>query len=431
MSALLSPAVIEVRLWGGRVGAIAADPSLGCYAFEYDRRWVASGVEVAPLTMALERASRPFVFPGLSADTYRGLPGLISDSLPDEFGNALVDAWMAQRGMTRDAITTLDRLAYMGKRGLGALEFHPAHGSARESAAAIDMKKLVETARRAVTGELAGDREAKAALDNIIRVGTSAGGARAKAVVAWNQKTDELRSGQFAAAPGFEHWLIKFDGVAGTQFGISADYGRIEYAYSLMARAAGIEMAPCRLLDENGRSHFMTKRFDRERNRKHHVLTLCGMVHMDFKQRSTHAYEQYFDAIGSLGLGDEALQQAFSRTVFNVLTQNCDDHPKNFAFVLKENGRWTLAPAYDMSHAHNSQGQWTNQHLMSVAGKFRGIGMADLLEVADRFRVASPRDIVGSTQAAVERWEAFAEEAGVRKAERDRVAKDLAKVRLR
>lgn len=428
---MVSPSVIEVRIWGQRVGAVAADPGLGAYAFEYDRQWSAGGVELAPLTMPLRDATHPFAFPNLSLDTYRGLPGMLSDALPDEFGNALVDAWMAQRGIAKSAITTLDRLAYMGKRGLGALEFHPARGAQKESATAIQMKNLVETARRAVRGELGNDREAKAALANIIRVGTSAGGARAKAVVAWNRKTGEMRSGQFDAAPGFEHWLVKFDGVDRSEFGDSADYGRIEYAYYLMAQQAGIDMAECTLLHENGRSHFMTKRFDRERNRKHHVLSLCGMVHMDFRQRSTHAYEQYFGALASLGLGDEALEQAFRRMVFNVFAQNCDDHPKNFAFVLRDRGAWTLAPAYDVSHAHNSKGEWTNQHLMSVNGKFTGISTSDLLEVADRFRVPRAKDLLAHVRTAVGDWLRFAVEAGVHEPERERVANDLSKVLVR
>lgn len=433
MSPLVSPTVIEVRIWGQRVGAVSLDPARGCYAFEYAPRWVAGGVELAPLMMPLGDAVQPFVFPDLSRDTYRGLPGLLADALPDAFGNALVDAWMAQHGIDPAAVTTLDRLAYMGRRGLGALEFRPARGAQRETASAIEMKQLVEAARRAVRGDLADDRETKAALANIIRVGTSAGGARAKAVIAWNPKTDEVRSGQFDAAPDFEHWLVKFDGVdpaarEGAALANSADFGRIEYAYYLMATEAGIQMAPCRLLEENGRAHFMTKRFDRDGDRKNHVLTLCGMAHLDFRQRETHGYEQLFTSISRLGLGDDALDQAFRRMVFNVFAQNCDDHPKNVAFLRKQDGAWELAPAYDMTHAHNSRGEWTYQHLLSVAGKFRDITEADLLQVADRFQVPRAASVLREVRGAVERWDDFATEADIRGSERGRVSTDLRKV---
>ena len=300
----MSTEVIEVRIWGSRVGAVAAHPASRSYAFEYAPEWTKRRIELAPLAMPVG-GGHIFEFPGLG-ESFHGLPGLVADSLPDHFGNALIDAWMEQKGVRRDSITALDRLAYMGRRGLGALEFHPIRGGSTESAKPLEMKSLVEDARRFVSGNFEGDGEARAALANIIRVGTSAGGARAKAVLAWNPTTGEIRSGQFDVEPGFEHWLLKFDGLgADDALGTSADYGRIEYAYHLMAtRLAGIDMAPCRLLQENGRAHFMTRRFDRDRNTKHHLQTLCAMRHLDFQMRGTHAYEQYFAAIADLGLGD-------------------------------------------------------------------------------------------------------------------------------
>jgi serine/threonine-protein kinase HipA len=267
---------------------------------------------------------------------------------------------MAERGVAKSEVTALDRLAYMGKRGLGALEFRPARGAHSESAAPLEMQSLVEEARRLVSGSFHGDREAQAALANIMRVGTSAGGARAKAVIAWNPKTDEIRSGQFEAAPGFEHWLLKFDGMGpdrelGTQLVKGASYGRIEYAYHRMALAAGIAMEPCRLLEENDRAHFMTRRFDREvvngETIKHHLQTLCALDQLDFRQRATHSYSQLFMAIARLKLGDAATGQAFRRMAFNVMASNCDDHTKNFSFRLKQGGTWELAPAYDLIHA--------------------------------------------------------------------------------
>lgn len=413
------------------MGAVALDPTLGVYAFAYDPKWKRKGVEAAPLTMPLSDSRSVFVFPALPKDTYLGLPAMLADALPDDFGNALIDAWMATQGVDKKSITVLDRLAYMGQRGMGALEFKPARGSHKESATPIAMKELVEEARRLVQGTFAVDHEAKAALANIIKVGTSAGGARAKAVIAWNPKTDEVRSGQFDAAPGFEHWLLKFDGVGrDRELGTGEGYGRIEYAYSQMAKAAGIQMSPCRLLEENGRAHFMTRRFDRHvtpsgETHKHHVQTLCAMNHLDFRQRGTHAYAQLFLTISQLGLGDDAVSEAFRRMAFNVMARNCDDHTKNFSFLLHEGRSWELAPAYDVTHAYNPRGEWTYQHLMSVNGKFQGITRDDLLTDADRFSVRKPREILGEVRAAIENWSAFALEAGMEDTLRDRVARDF------
>ncbi len=422
-------AAIEVRAWGQRVGAIALDPRLGYYAFQYAPAWKRTGIELAPLTLPLDGPD-VVLFPDLPELTFYRLPGLLADALPDAFGNALIDAWMATHGVAKNEITTLDRLAYMGKRGMGALEFHPERGSHRESSAPLEMQTLVEEARRLIEGDLSIDHEAQATLANILRVGTSAGGARAKAVIAWNPQSNVIRSGQFDAAPGFEHWLLKFDGVGvDAELGTGGDYGRIEYAYHLMARQAGVEMASSRLLEENGRAHFMTRRFDRQivngRTVKHHVQTLCGMDHLDFRQRGTHAYAQLFLAITRLKLGDDALDQAFRRMCFNVMARNCDDHTKNFAFVLKQGGTWELSPAYDITHAHNPKGEWTYQHLMSVNGKFEKITRDDLLEEGDRFMVRRPKALVADVRAAVENWSSHAKEAGLGDATQDRVAADF------
>ena len=418
-----------MRAWGRRVGAVALDPRIGYYAFQYAPAWKRTGIELAPLTMPLS-GSDIFILPGLPELTFHRLPGLLADALPDAFGNALIDAWMATHGVAKNEITTLDRLAYMGKRGMGALEFHPERGSHRESSAPLEMQTLVEEARRLIEGDLSVDREVQAALANILRVGTSAGGARAKAVIAWNPQTNIIRSGQFDAAPGFEHWLLKFDGVGlDAELGTGGDYGRIEYAYHLMARQAGIEMTPCRLLEENGRAHFMTRRFDRQivngRTIKHHVQTLCGMDHLDFRQRGTHAYAQLFLAITRLKLGDDALDQAFRRMCFNVMARNCDDHTKNFAFLLKQGDTWEFAPAYDVTHAHNPKGEWTQQHLMSVNKKFNDITRDDLLEEGDRFMVRRPKDLVSHVRDAIDNWPAHSKAAGLRDATQDRVAVDF------
>jgi serine/threonine-protein kinase HipA len=398
--------------------------------FAYDPDWKRQGVELAPLTMPMADRREVFAFQNLREETYFRLPPMVADALPDDFGNALIDAWMAERGMSRSEVTALDRLAYMGKRGLGALEFRPARGSYRESEAPLEMQVLVEDARKLVAGSFAGDRETRAALANIIRVGTSAGGARAKAVLAWNPDTGEIRSGQFDAEPGFEHWLLKFDGLGrDAELGVGADYGRIEYAYHRMAVAAGIEMEPCRMLEENGRAHFMTRRFDRAveqgRTVKHHLQTLCAMDRLDFKQRATHSYSQFLMVIARLKLGDSAMGQAFRRMAFNVMARNCDDHTKNVSFLLKRGNDWELAPAYDLTHAYNPKGEWTYQHLMSVNGKFTGITRADLLLEADRFGVRRPLDLLADVRAALENWRDFATEAGLGAGAADEVARDF------
>ncbi|MGO9088392.1 MAG: type II toxin-antitoxin system HipA family toxin [Candidatus Sulfotelmatobacter sp.] len=422
--------VIEVRVWGQRVGAVALDDRLGYYAFAYEPTWRRTGIELAPLTLPLDNRSVAFVFPNLPDATFHRLPGMLADALPDDFGNALIDAWMAERGFAKSEVTPLDRLAYMGKRGMGALEFKPARGSHSESAAPLEMKSLVENARKVMEGDLTIDAHAKAALANIIHVGTSAGGARAKAVIAWNPKTNTIRSGQFDAAEGFEHWLLKFDGVGKyAELGTGADYGRVEYAYYLMAKQAGIDMYECRLLEENERAHFMTRRFDREvvngQTIKHHLQTLCAMDHLDFKQRGTHAYAQLFMVVSRLGLGDAALDQVFRRMAFNVMARNCDDHTKNFAFRLKQGGDWELAPAYDVTHAYNLKGEWTYQHLMSVNGKFRDIAREDILVEAERFGVARPRDLLNNVRTALGNWPRFSKEAGLSDSASDRVAADF------
>ena len=415
--------IVEVRIWGKAVGAVALDPALGYYAFEYQPAFVRSGIELAPLTMPLAAGSEPFVFTHLPESTYRRLPGMLADALPDDFGNTLIDAWMAREGVAKAQITSLDRLAYMGKRGLGALEFKPARGpKPSKSTTAIEMAALVESARRAVQGALDTDAHAEAALAQIIQVGTSAGGARAKAVVSWNPKTHEIRAGQFDVQAGFEHWLIKFDGVgADERLGVSRDYGRIEYAYHLMAKAAGIVMSPCRLLEENERAHFMTKRFDRDGNAKHHLQTLCGLAHLDYRQKATHDVSQFLMTVERLQMGYPALEEAFRRVAFNVMAANCDDHSKNASFLLRDGGAWELAPAYDVTHAYNPEGEWTYQHLMSVNGKFADISRDDLLALANQFAVGTAPKVLEQVADAISAWSEFAGEARVSDAEVKRI----------
>jgi serine/threonine-protein kinase HipA len=422
----MSSRAIEVRAWGQTVGAVALDPKQGYYVFAYTPEWLRTGIELAPRSMPAANYRGPYTFPNLPEATYQRLPALLADALPDDFGNALINAYMTSRGRTVASVTPLDRLAYMAKRGMGALEFRPALGTRTDSKAALDMKRLVEAARSAVYGSLATEGDAKAALNRIISVGTSAGGARAKAVVAWNPVSGEMRSGQFAADPGFEHWLVKFDGVAADQtLGGGKDFGRLEYAYHLMARAAGIRMADCRLLEEGGRAHFMTRRFDRDGDEKHHVQTLCAMEHMDFKQVAIHTYAQAFMAMAALGLESDATDELFRRMTFNVMAMNCDDHTKNLAFLLRRGGAWELGPAYDLTYAFNPKGDWTYQHQMAVDGKFMDITQVDLLQDAERFGVRNPRGILREVAAAVSSFGEFARKAGVSANRRGEVEKHL------
>lgn len=416
---------IEVYIWGQFVGAVALDPSLDFYVFAYDPKFGKSGVELSPLHMPLNDTENPYVFTDLPEVTYKRLPALLADALPDDFGNALIDRYMADKGIPKTRITALDRLAYMGKRSMGALEFKPTRGPKTQKPTALELGSLVTEARKAVKGTIEGDDHAKAALRSIIDVGTSAGGARAKAVIAWNPKSGEIRSGQVDAPAGFEHWLLKFDGMGvDRELGMPQDYGRIEYAYYLMAKKAGIQMSECRLFEENGRSHFMTKRFDREKGHiKHHMQTLCAMNHLDYKKKSTNSYEQLFMTIRQLGLDHEADVEAFRRMTFNVMGRNCDDHTKNFSFLLRQGSSWALTPAYDVTFAHNPKGEWTSQHLMSVNGKYKDFRLSDLHAVADRFGVGEASSVIKEVSAAIRAWPRFAKKAGVSEKEADRIKK--------
>jgi serine/threonine-protein kinase HipA len=419
--------VVEVRCWGSRVGALARDPNSGFYAFEYDRRWTASGVELAPVFLPTAAATGPFVFPTLPVETYYRLPALIADALPDDFGNALTTAYLANQGVRAQDITPLDRLAYLGTRGLGALEFHPIRGPRTRKPTAIELSELVVAARSALAGDIDTEDGITGALKDLIAVGTSAGGARAKAVVALNPATGELRSGQVPADPGFEQWLLKFDGVgADPDLGATGNFGRIEFAYHRMALAAGIEMSECRLLEEGGRAHFMTRRFDRTADgRKVHMQTLCALSHLDFRQIGAHDYAQLFQLVEQLGLGPDTRAEVFRRMTFNVAAAICDDHTKNFAFLLPEGDPWQLSPAYDVTHAHAPSSRWTRQHLMAVNGRTTGIGRADVMEVGDRFAVPAASDTVDRVLDAVAQWRTFADDAGVPDITTRRIAADI------
>jgi serine/threonine-protein kinase HipA len=424
--------VVGVRAWGELVGAVTGDPATGFFLFEFDDAWRRRGIELAPLRMSTGPGL--FEFTELSVGTYKRLPAMLADSLPDRWGSALVSARLEQEGVRREDITSLDRLAYAAGRAMGALEFFPPILEEAHRATAIHLADLVTAARRVIRHEPEDD-ELIAARRRLIQVGTSAGGIRPKAVICLNPETSEVRSGQFGAPTGFQHWLIKLDGVEdrgdlGIKISPTAGFGRIEYAYSRMAEACGIEMTECRLLEEDGRAHFMTRRFDRlEDGSKVHTQTLCGLDHLDYNFPDTHDYAQFFDVIDRLGLGPGARQQAFRRVAMNVAGVNRDDHTKNISFCCSADGHWTLAPAYDLTHAYNPSGRWTQRHQMSVNGKFEGIGQADLLELADRFVVPSGRRALGDVLEAVGRWPEFAEEAGVDGATTAEIGRRLAEFR--
>ena len=415
--------VAEVRLWGRAIGAVSWDDERGIANFEYEPSFIPSGRRIAPLTMPL--SDKIYSFPALPRATFAGLPGLLADSLPDRFGNALIDAWLAGQGRSPGDFNSVERLCYIGTRGMGALEFAPALGPTGRGAAEFDVAALVELASEILTRreDLGGSFDTprrKRALQRMLRVGTSAGGARAKAIIAWNPDTDEVRSGQVDAGDGFSYWLLKFDGVAGNQPDHELEdpqgYGLIEYAYHAMARAAGIHMEECRILRENGRNHFMTRRFDRtDAGRKLHMQSLCAMAHYDFNQPGAYSYEQALRVIDRLDLPKEAVEEQFRRMAFNVVARNQDDHVKNIAFLMDRSGRWSLSPAFDVTYSYNPTGRWTGTHQMTLNGKRDGFEVADFVACARNAAMKRGRaaEILREVQDAVARWRDFAEEAGV------------------
>lgn len=417
---------VEVHLWGMHIGSVALDPTYGYYVFAYTPQFATMGLEPAPLHMPAV-AGELYLFTDLPEATYSRLPAMLSDALPDDFGSALVNRYMVDQGIAAGEVTALDRLAYMGTRAIGALSFRPARGPANRKPTYIELSALVEQARQALSGIMADDNTSSA-LRSIIDVGTSAGGARAKAVIAWHPETGEIRSGQFDAPEGYEHWLLKFDGMGLDQeLGRTQNFGRVEYAYHLMARAAGIHMTDCRLLEENGRAHFMTQRFDREgQSGRHHLQTLCAMAHLDFKKKGANAYAQLFKTISQLALPYEDMEEAFRRMVFNVMGRNCDDHTKNFSFILRRgNAAWALAPAYDITFARNSKGAWPHQHLMSVNGKFTDFVVADMLTEADRFGVGTAKRVIEQVRSAILSWPRFAQQADIPEAQMAEIQSQL------
>jgi serine/threonine-protein kinase HipA len=414
--------VANVVLWGKHVGAVLWNYDKGYATFEFEAGFLKSGLDVAPLTMPLANVSKGeiFQFAQLPKETFHGLPGLLSDALPDRFGNQLIDLWLASQGRDKASMSPVERLCYLGTRGMGALEFEPTVRNEKEPSKGLEIGALVELSKKALSMKASLDshfsKEDAETFADIIKVGTSAGGARAKAVIAYNEQTGEVRSGQLHSPAGFEHWLIKFDGVTNEQLGDPKGYGRIEYAYYKMAIDADIIMMPSLLLEEGGRAHFMTKRFDRiVNNEKLHMQTLCGLCHFDYNNPEAYAYEQAFQAMRQLRLPYTDAEQLYIRMVFNVVARNQDDHTKNISFLMDKTGNWSLSPAYDVSYAYNPENKWIAKHQLAVNGKRENIMREDLLSVAKQMNIKKPKEIIEKITAVVSNWEGYAQEAGVPK----------------
>lgn len=429
-----------VKIWGELVGAVAWDESRGIATFEYDSKFKNNNWDLAPLQMPISLDKRIFEFPALrkkidaATDTFKGLPGLLADMLPDRYGNELINLWLAQQGRPENSMNPVEMLCFIGTRGMGALEFEPATLKESKRTFSVGIASLVDVAQRvlskkeAFASNLQKDEE-KAVLD-ILRIGTSAGGARPKAVIAYNEKTGEVKSGQTNAPKGFEHWLIKLDGVSDIQLGASTGYGRVEMAYYNMAKDCGIEMMPSRLLEENGRAHFMTKRFDREGgSTKHHIQTFCAMKHFDYNALSSYSYEQLFQTMRELKMPYPAAEQMFRRMVFNVLARNCDDHTKNFSFRLKKGGVWELSPAYDICHAYQPKHAWVSQQILSINGKRTNITKDDLLIVGESIRNKKASEIISDINDKVSNWIKYANNVDVTPKLRDEIANTIIKLK--
>lgn len=426
-----------VKLWKKNIGAVSWLDESGYAAFEYEPDFVASGISVSPIMMPLK--SQIYQFPALAKNSFNGLPGLVADSLPDKFGTAVIDAWLASQGRPAGSMNPVERLCYTGRRGMGALEFVPSHGPRQEKIsrdlnidALISLSKRILEERSQFKVNLKHKEEANA-LKEILRVGTSAGGMRPKAVIAWNPNTKQIRSGQVEAGDGFEYWLLKFDGVArgGDQLATPQGYGLVEYAYHLLAVKAGIAMSKCELLKETNRSHFMTKRFDREDNGdKIHMQSFAALAHLDYDLTSVHSYEQCFRTITTLGLPRMDLIEQYKRMVFNVIGCNHDDHVKNIAFLMNKQGNWSLAPAFDLSFA--TGGQFMQKHQMSVNLKNDRITREDLIECGKKATLKKKEceEIIDEVLTVFTGWKVTAESVGVLEGRINQIDEELRRLRI-
>ncbi|MFA5781318.1 MAG: type II toxin-antitoxin system HipA family toxin, partial [Bacteroidales bacterium] len=412
--------VAKVNIWGTQAGAIAWDENRVAATFEFDTAFLKRGLNLSPLKMPLEEVingKKIFSFPELNKETYRGLPGLLSDSLPDRFGNKLIEAWLAQQGRDTDSLNPVERLCYTGKRGMGALEYEPVIFPAGDTSNPIEIKELVRLAKNVLSErknlQTNIHKKTDKGILEILRVGTSAGGARAKAIIAYNDKTGDVRSGQIDGLKDFGYWIIKFDGIINKELGDPKGYGKIEYAYYLMAKDSDINMSESILLHENKRAHFMTRRFDREGTKKIHMQTLCALAHFDYNDPGAYSYEQAFQTMRQLKLPYTEMEELYRRMVFNVIARNQDDHTKNISFLMDEDGKWKLAPAYDMTYAYDPLHRWMKAHQLSVNGKRDDIDRNDLLLLAKKMNIKKATELIQQVKEAVSNWGKFAKEAEV------------------
>lgn len=420
--------VAYVKLWGDIAGAMFWHPEMGYAVFEYDPGFLKKGLDLSPIHMGLEEARRGtlFRFPNEDRHTFHGLPGLLASGLPDTWGNKIIDAWLDRMGRDVKTFNPVERLCYIGTRGMGALEFDPQIGPSNlDQSVPVEVENLmalvqeVMTQRTRIDARLMGPDEKKAeALLDILRIGTSAGGQVPKAIIAMNPAGHTL-SGQSAhIPPGYDHWILKFDGVSEENpdaFGQPLEKGRIEYAYYLMATSAGIDMMTCRLLEENGRAHFLTKRFDRIDGEKVHVLSLACMAHFGWNPPGAYGYENAFAVMRQLGLDYPSMAQQYRRMVFNALTKNLDDHTKNISYTMGKDGVWKLSPAYDLIFSYNPDDLLGDRHKMTINGKQSQITDADFLAVADAIGINKPQTIIDELREVVSQWPVFADQAGVNK----------------
>ena len=424
-----------INIWKHHAGAIAWDDSTGLGSFEFEPSFLKNNLDISPLKMPVTiPAGKIFSFPELrTSSSFRGLPGLLADLLPDRYGNALINAWLARHGRPQNSMNPVEILCFIGKRGMGAMEIEPAFPKGSDKAGKVEIDELVRIAddilsgRKEFSASLPEDEEK--AMSDLLKMGTSPAGARAKVLIAFNEATGEVRSGQADAPKGFSQWLLKFDGVTDAQFGTSSGYGRVEMAYYLMARDAGIEMTECKLLEENSRAHFMTQRFDREPgNKKIHMQSFFAMQHFDFNDINSFAYEQLFETMRALGLPYPQAEQLFRRMVLNVLARNCDDHTKNFAFLMTDDGKWRLSPAFDVCHSYRPGSTWVSRQSLSVNGKRHNITRDDFLSVAKQMNIKKAPAIVSDINRIVSNWHEFAEETKVSPELRESIYKTLVKL---
>ena len=419
--------VAKVRMFGIPVGTFSWDGRYDVARFEYDHSFVGHDLEPSPLMMPV-REGRIYSFGNLGRDTFQGLPGMLADSLPDTYGRALFEKWLAMTGRTSG--NPIESLCFLGKRCMGALEFEPAIEGAYDSNVKFEIDKLVEVAKEALSEKTAFtanmEDDKKAAIAEILRLGTSAGGQRAKAIIAYNKDTGEVRSGQVEAPAGFDYYLIKLDGVsAKAGFRETENYGRLEYSFYKLATMCGIEMSECSLIEENGRAHFLTKRFDRKAGKKTHMQTLCGIAHFDYRLHRAYSYEQAFNVMRALRLSYSEAKQMFRRMVFNVVIRNQDDHTKNISFLMEEDGKWHLSPAYDMGYAFNPNGGWTATHQMSINEKFDNISRQDLLTFASQNNIKNAASVIDEVCEVASRWENVARDCDVPQAMIDAIIPNM------